>query len=148
MQEAPYKILVPSLLGTVLFEAARPCSLGEAVLVVGHDGGGDSWEHWPTSQAAGAMCPLQLGGGTLKPEHDLAQKSSCFLPTLFVAVRKSARSLSGLHRRWWPLRRCYSTFTGGGQQCVRAVAWLCTVREVPKERCVKFTPGLHRPWLQ
>lgn len=57
MQGAPFKILVPSLLGTVLMEAARPRSLGEAVLVGHRDGGGDSWEHGQTSQAAGATCP-------------------------------------------------------------------------------------------
>lgn len=41
MQEAPFKILVPSFLGRVLIEAARPRSLGEAVLMVDHNRGGE-----------------------------------------------------------------------------------------------------------
>lgn len=38
MQEASFKILVPSLLGLVLLETGRPGSLGEAVLVGHCDG--------------------------------------------------------------------------------------------------------------
>lgn len=113
---------------------------------------------WQTSQAAGTMCSLQLGGSTLKPEHDTAQKSSCFSQTLF-AVLFTVRGCEDCqptaflgpttpHSKWWPLRRCYSTFTAGGQLCVSAMAWLCTVREVPKERCMGSAPHLHRPGLQ